>query len=158
MYCEWSISLPTTSCCHAGHPVWLKPFSQTQRHLIHQRWSERWVHTCISASGNASPQRSRKVPSEGFIQRCSALGGNRLHWWLIYRINTKGIGFFFTLYFPSQRLLNRLPWDFVQKSNHTMKPNFLMKLACLFFRGLFPLLDGFPPKVYIFNSKIKSVL
>ncbi len=58
-----------------------------------RRWSERWVRTCTSAPGNASPQRSRKVPSEGFIQRCSALGGNRLHWWLIYRINTKGIGF-----------------------------------------------------------------
>lgn len=55
--------------------------------------TERWVHTCTSAPGNASPQRSRKGPSEGFIQRCSALGGNRLHWWLIYRINTKGIGF-----------------------------------------------------------------
>lgn len=58
-----------------------------------QSGSERWVHTCTSAPGNASPQRSRKGPSEGFIQRCSALGGNRLHWWLIYRINTKGIGF-----------------------------------------------------------------
>lgn len=59
-----------------------------------QCWSERWVHTCTSAPGNASPQRSRKVLSEGFIQRCSALGGNRLHWWLIYTINTKEIGFF----------------------------------------------------------------
>lgn len=98
MYCEWSVSLPTASCCHSGHPVWLYP--PPPRGISDTRhWSERWVRTCTSAPGNASPQRSRKVPSEGFIQRCSALGGNRLHWWLIYRINTKGIGFlspFFT--------------------------------------------------------------
>ena len=58
-----------------------------------QRSSERWTHTCTSAPRNASPQRSRKVPSEGFIQRCAALGGNRLRCRLIYTINTKGIGF-----------------------------------------------------------------
>ena len=66
-----------------------------------RRWSERWVRACTSAPGNASPQRSRKVPSEGFIQRCSALGGNRLHWWLIYRINTKRIGFSLLFFFLS---------------------------------------------------------
>ncbi len=89
------IMLSHGASCVAGTPP---PFPRGTSYA--QRRSERWVHTCTSAPGNASPQRSRKVPSEGFIQRCSALGGNRLHWWLIYRINTKGIGFlchFFSL-------------------------------------------------------------
>lgn len=106
------VSIP--HCYTVTHVLWMKRLSAYFIMLSHgascvavtpppsrgisytQCRSERWVHACTSAPGNASPQRSRKVSSEGFIQRCSALGGNRLHWWLIYRINTKGIGFFST--------------------------------------------------------------
>lgn len=85
---------PSAHCImlsHVSYCVAVTPLPEAS-HTPRAGGSDECTHAPVHL-GNASPQRSRKGPSEGFIQRCSALGGNRLHWWLIYRINTKGIGF-----------------------------------------------------------------